>query len=84
MKCKAHMERVAELPCVVCSQSPVQVHHCRDHAVSGAGKKASDWFTLPLCSKCHARLHADKPAWERQHGSQFVHIAETLHRLYRN
>ena len=82
MKSKKHLARVAELPCCICSVSPVQVHHIRDMAVSGAGQRASDYFTMPLCPPCHARLHADKAAWERQHGSQFGWVAETLKILY--
>jgi len=51
---KRHMARVAELPCVVCGTSPVQVHHIRMANLTGAGQRCSDWLTMPLCNPDHA------------------------------
>ena len=78
----AHMERVAELPCVVCESDQVQVHHIRDSGITGLGKRASDWLTFSLCGVCHANLHSGIKSWEMAHGAQITHVVETLDRLY--
>ena len=82
MKNRNHLKRVAKLPCVVCNSPEVQVHHVRNHAVSSAGKRASDWFSFPLCAIHHANLHDDIKFWEMRNGDQFRHVADTLQRLY--
>lgn len=66
---KAHMARVAQLPCVICHASPVEVHHC----ISGrfGQRRASDFDTIPLCYRCHRGpegIHASKSAWEAING----------------
>ena len=69
--CRNHMGLVAQLPCVCCGISPVQVHHC----IHGrhAQRRSSDFDTIPLCS-AHHRQAADglhvmgRKAWERHHG----------------
>ena len=83
IKSKNHLQRVANLPCCICHTTGVQVHHLRHPAITGAGLKASDWLTLPLCPACHAHFHAiGRETWERLHGSQIEYITQTLHRLY--
>ena len=79
---KRHMQRVAELPCVVCGTHPVQVHHIRMANLTGAGQKASDWLTIPLCQPDHNMLHSDMPMWEMRNGRQIDHVTKTLERLY--
>lgn len=50
---KAHMQRVAELGCVICRRvtnqgwTPAEVHHAFDTA------RRSDWLTVPLCPEHH-------------------------------
>lgn len=83
MKCRQHLERVAQLPCVVRGTHPVQVHHIRMANVTGAGQKASDWLTIPLSPEEHALLHSDIPAWERRNGRQIDFVTRTLNTLYR-
>ena len=66
---KAHMARVAGLPCVICGSRPVEVHHC----ISGryGSRKVSDFDTIPLCYDHHRGalgIHTDKSAWEAEHG----------------
>ena len=43
----AHMERVAQMGCLVCGAWPVEVHH--------EGKPRSDFNVLPLCPRHHRR-----------------------------
>jgi len=82
MKSPKHMKRVAELPCVVCGTSPVQVHHIRAAGLTGAGQKACDFFTIPLCHADHADLHRGMKTWEMRNGSQAMHVGLTLKRIY--
>lgn len=66
---KAHMARVAALPCVLCGYWPVEVHHCISGRYGQA--KASDFETIPLCYQCHQGpqgIHASKDAWEALNG----------------
>lgn len=79
---KRHMERVAELPCVICGRHGVQVHHIRVSGLTGASLKASDWLTIALCPEEHAILHSDIKAWERRNGKQIDHVTATLEQLY--
>ena len=65
----ARLAAVAKLPCVICGAYNVQVHHC----ISGrySQRKAPDSMTISLCWNHHLGpegIHADKAAWEAQHG----------------
>ena len=54
MKPKAvqrYLNRVAELPCVICGAHGVQLHHFREG--QGMGQRAQDWLVIPLCYPCH-------------------------------
>jgi hypothetical protein len=82
---RKHMERVAQLPCVVCASWPVQVHHCIHGRHSQ--RKASDTETIPLCMSCHDGLHRHPTAWKREHGedhSYLPRVAEALRQMERN
>ena len=66
---KAHMARVAQLPCVICGASPVEVHHCKSGRYSQ--RKASDFDTIPLCWNHHQGpdgFHTAQRTWEALHG----------------
>ena len=60
---RAHLGRVASLPCVVCGARPVQVHHVK---VTLAQRRIHE-LTAPLCLNCHngasesAHGHGDFP-----------------------
>ena len=66
---KAHMARVAELPCLVCGARPVEVHHEHIHAPK------SDWNVMPLCPPHHRRefgpgaRHYSPTAFFAEHGT---------------
>lgn len=87
---RAHMGRVAELGCVVClnlghSLTPAEVHHVRCFA--GAGQRANDFQTIPLCPWHHrlggsgVAFHAGPLSFERNHGSEEKLLAQTLRTL---
>lgn len=66
---KAHMSKVAKMPCVICGARPVEVHH----VISGrfGQRKSSDLDTLALCFNHHRGpdgIHTDKAKWEALHG----------------
>jgi hypothetical protein len=63
---KAHMAKVAQLPCIICGARPVEVHHCIHGRYST--RRAPDMDTISLCIACHRELHAAKARWESEHG----------------
>jgi len=52
---RAYMGRVAALPCAICGQHGVQVHHIRQG--QGMAQRAQNWLTVPLCVVCHQGRH---------------------------
>lgn len=51
-----HLQRVAALGCILCrhldwGETPAQVHHLREG--QGAGQRADDFLTVPLCREHH-------------------------------
>lgn len=71
---KAHMSKVALLPCVCCGAWPVEVHH--------EGKPRSDFNVLPLCPPCHRRefgpgaYHYSSKAFYAKHGDSKTLLAK--------
>lgn len=79
------MGRVAQLPCATCGTRPVQVHHIREGDAAGAGQRANDWFTAPLCEACHTGplgVHGDKSMLKLRNVSEHDLVGETLEKLY--
>ncbi len=80
----AYLAKVAQLPCVVCGVYGVHVHHKTN---AGFGMRASDYDTMPICSRHHQfgnygeAIHSGVKEWERLHGSQEQHIATTREKL---
>lgn len=77
----AHMQAVAQLPCLVCGAWPVEVHHMPD--------PRSDMRVIPLCPKHHRRefgpgaFHYSRRAFHAAHGSAdelLARVAEMLAR----
>lgn len=67
---RAHMARVAALPCVVCLKpGPSEVHHVIHGRFSQS--KSSDFETIPLCHACHMGpegIHKGKVTWADKNG----------------
>ena len=64
IKDRKHLAFVASLPCVICGQLGVQIHHLignygPDGPVRGWGMRAGDDFTIAMCERHHRLLHAD-------------------------
>lgn len=71
---KIHMSKVADLGCLICGNSQVELHHITTR--TGMGKKASNFEVLPLCFRHHrggnrgVALHAGVRTWEENFGTQ--------------
>jgi len=67
---KAHMERVKQLPCVICAKpGPNDAHHVF-HGRYGS-EKSSDFETIPLCKNHHMGpdgIHTNKTLWADRWG----------------
>jgi hypothetical protein len=66
---KAHLRRVAELPCLVCNRQPSHAHHLRFAQRRGLSQKVSDEYVVPLCALHHGDLHrssSEQKWWARQ------------------
>ena len=85
-----HMARVAALGCCVCRNlgypdSPAQVHHIREG--QGAGQRAADFLTIPLCPQHHLQggegiaFHAGQRQFEALYGSELDLLAQTIREL---
>lgn len=66
VKSRKYLEWVSEQPCIYCGHDS-QAHHLRINVLgAGMGKKAPDYFTLPVCYTCHADCHNGKIDKETQ------------------
>jgi len=77
------MDEVAGLPCCLCGDSPVQVHHIR--AGQGGAQRASHFLTLPLCPGCHQGpqgVHGDKTMLRIMKKNELDLLAETIELIY--
>ena len=79
---KRHLDRVASLPCCLCGESPVQVHHIR-HS-QGMAQRASNWLTVPLCPSCHTGpkgVHGDQTMLRIMKMDELDMLADTIKKL---
>lgn len=70
-------------PCVVCgSNVGCDAHHWIGTRSAGTGTKVDDYYTMPLCRRCHRELHQKgHRTWEHTHGiTQERAVAKTLRR----
>lgn len=78
----AYLSFVRSLSCVGCGfVGKVEAHHCIANRYSS--EKHADAYAIPMCTECHAELHDNWHTWEEKHGSQWQHVAETLHEAIR-
>lgn len=70
---KEHLNRVAELGCIICHQ-PAEIHHLRTGM--GMAQRNSNFNVIPLCPLHHrtggygTAFHAGKKAFEQNFGSE--------------
>ncbi len=80
---KAHMDRVAQLPCACCGSHGVHVHHLREG--QGMSQRASNWLTIPLCPECHTGangIHGNKSLMRIQKIEEIDLLARTIEALH--
>lgn len=77
---KTHLNRVAELGCIVCYRqgnagTPAEIHHLR--AGAGMGERSSYFRTLPLCRIHHRQgghgeigFHQAPRSFEERYGTE--------------
>ena len=71
---------VKRQPCCGCGEPSDDPHHIINHGFGGTATKACDLLVIPLCRRCHSRLHDNVSKWEEQNGSQLLWLARTLSR----
>lgn len=77
-----YLSMVADLPCALCGDVPVEVHHIRYG--QGLSQRASHYLTIPLCPKCHRGsngVHGDRTLLRIYKKSEMDMLAETIPRL---
>lgn len=79
---KRYMARVAELQCVLCGISPVELHHIREG--QGMAQRAPNWLVIPACPSCHrgsTGIHGNKQILKAQKVDEIDLLARTIERL---
>ena len=56
---QAHMDRVAQMPCLVCGVRPVTLHHVTAYADRLGRIPRSHKLVVPLCPRHHQAVHDD-------------------------
>lgn len=71
-----HMAKVKELPCVICGNWPVDVHH-----ITHCGRRLGHKYTLPLCFDDHRGDRGfsgkNRDAWDKSLNNQ-LHLLEMV------
>lgn len=57
MKSRAYRQYISTIPCLICGNPEVQVHHLLRTGEHGMGKKSGDEWCVPLCVRHHDELH---------------------------
>lgn len=54
---EGYLEYIRTRPCIICGiQHRSEAHHIRDVRTAGMGIKSPDWYSIPLCHKCHMNI----------------------------
>ena len=56
LKNERYLNNIRKLTCIRCGAKGGEAHHIKRG--SGLGRKNPDWFTIPVCPKCHNYLHS--------------------------
>ncbi len=62
---RAHMDRVAQMPCLVCGVRPVTLHHVTGYADRIGRIARSHKLLVPLCEAHHLIQHGPHDSVER-------------------
>ena len=73
-----YLNWVKTLNCFGCNAPADTAHHIKGYKLCGAGRKADDYLTMPMCNGCHTLLHHNPKKWEKNHHKQLACILHTL------
>lgn len=80
----SHLSRVASLPCSLCGEGPVEVHHILEGRIKG--RRSSHFTTIPLCPDCHRGsrngIHGQQNMLKVMKTTELELLAETLEKIY--
>ena len=77
---RKYLDWVKTLPSVISQRPADDAHHLIGNGYSAMGTKVTDIWTFPLTRDEHTELHnIGWKAWEEKYGSQWKHVAETIH-----
>jgi hypothetical protein len=79
---REHLDKVSSLPCSLCGDSPVEVHHIREG--QGMAQRANHFLTIPLCPACHRGpngVHGDRSMMRIMKKDELDMLAETVEAL---
>ena len=77
------MNLVAQLPCALCQQVGVEVHHIREG--QGMAQRADDMLVIPLCPDCHRGhlgIHGDKTMLKIKKCTELDLLADTIRKVF--
>lgn len=64
-----YLRWVSSLPCVMCGRAADDAHHLIGiGGQGGAGTKAPDYLTMPVCREHHNEIHRRPELWPEQPG----------------
>lgn len=74
---RAHVDKLAQQPCVVCEAHGVEIHEIKQGA----------WFlSVPLCTDCHRGslngIHGQRRIWAVKKMDELDALAEAIRRVY--
>ena len=78
---KEWMAKVAELPCCICGDFPVEVHH-----ITQCGRRLGHYFTLPLCTEDHRGARGfsgmKRDAWDKSLDNQLKLLEKVKDQIF--
>lgn len=88
---KIHMDKVAQLGCIICSDflgaedSPAELHHLREG--QGQSQRSSNYEVIPLCPAHHrlggegVAFHASPDQFRSLYGTETELLTKVLERI---
>ena len=80
---KQHMDKVAQLGCIICGNPEVHLHHIRYPGL-GMGKRSTNFEVIPLCQPHHQgnlSVHGSPKLFEEKFGTQKQLLERVLKRI---
>lgn len=80
---KEHMDKVAQLGCIICGNPEVHLHHIRYKGL-GMGRRSTNFEVIPLCQPHHQgnfSVHNRTIEFEKKFGSQKKLLERVLKRI---